>query len=436
MAEPNEVLRAAREATPSRVAPGEGMSRREVAEAVNAYLHETTGRTYALDAHYVAKLERGVVRWPTAPYRSALRAVLGAATDGALGFAPPRPQVSLAARPTTEMRAPETDDQNATAPRDAGTPCAGTPDVVAIRAMSEAFRTADRQVGGGRLYPTVLQYLHAEIAPRLLDGPDDPGPALFAAAASVTEIAGWMAHDGGQDRAARAHLGRAYRLATAAEYPALAGNVCASLSHLAGQVGEPAEAVRIADVGLDRTRRAPAAGALTARLYTMRARGLAMHGQARAATTARDAAERTLAAVPDGEPTPDWVAPFDAGSLASEAALVFRALGALAEAERQAAHVVALRDGDRVRARAFGQLTLARVLVDAGRLDEAAALGLAVCAVIPTLSSARVRARLDRLAVALRPHRAVAEVSGFLDCLDLLLPPGAQTAASGPAWPV
>lgn len=245
MVEPNEVLRAAREATPSRVAPGEGMSRREVAEAVNAYLHETTGRTYALDAHYVAKLERGVVRWPTAPYRSALRAVLGADTDAALGFAPPRPQVPLATRPTTEIPGSETDHQDVTASRHVvGPQCAGTLDVVAIRAMSEAFRRADRQVGGGRLYPTVLQYLHAEIAPRLLDGPYDPGPALFAAAASITEIAGWMAHDGGQDRAARAHLGRAYRLATAAEYPALAGNVCASLSHLAGQVAEPAGAHR------------------------------------------------------------------------------------------------------------------------------------------------------------------------------------------------
>lgn len=194
--------------------------------------------------------------------------------------------------------------------------------------------------------------------------------------------------------------------------------------------------MRIADVGLDRTPSAPGTRALTARLYTMRARGLAMHGQARAATAALDAAERTLAAVPDGEPTPEWVAPFDAGSLASEAALVFRALGELDEAERQAAHVVELRDGDRVRARAFGQLTLARVLVDAGRLDEAAALGHTVCAVIPTLTSARVRVRLDRLGVALRPHRAVAEVSGFLDCLDSLPTAGAQTAASGPAWPV
>jgi hypothetical protein len=38
----------------------------------------------------LAKLERGVVRWPSARYRTGLRAVLGVATDAELGFYPPR----------------------------------------------------------------------------------------------------------------------------------------------------------------------------------------------------------------------------------------------------------------------------------------------------------------------------------------------------------
>lgn len=41
-----------------------------------------------MDAHYVAKLERGVIRWPSADYRAALAAVLGADGDAALGFHP------------------------------------------------------------------------------------------------------------------------------------------------------------------------------------------------------------------------------------------------------------------------------------------------------------------------------------------------------------
>lgn len=73
-------------------------------------------------------------------------------------------------------------------------------DVVAVRTMAQALQAADRQIGGGRLYPSVLRYLHAEIAPALVDPRgDDRSGELFAAAASLTEMAGWMAHDGGQD---------------------------------------------------------------------------------------------------------------------------------------------------------------------------------------------------------------------------------------------
>lgn len=90
MSEPNDLLRGARHRLPSPGAPGEHASRAEVAEAVNAWLWRTTGKQYALDAHYLAKLERGVARWPNAAYRSGLRHVLGATDDTALGFHPPR----------------------------------------------------------------------------------------------------------------------------------------------------------------------------------------------------------------------------------------------------------------------------------------------------------------------------------------------------------
>jgi hypothetical protein len=62
------------------------MSRQELAEAVNAYVFTATRRVYAMDAHYVGRLERGARRWPNADYRTGFRAVLGVDTDSALGF--------------------------------------------------------------------------------------------------------------------------------------------------------------------------------------------------------------------------------------------------------------------------------------------------------------------------------------------------------------
>lgn len=82
------------------------MSRAELAEAVAKYLWRHTGRQHALDAHTIARYERGAITWPSAPYRTALRSVLGAATDADLGFRPARRRV-----PPTAGEPPATRDE-------------------------------------------------------------------------------------------------------------------------------------------------------------------------------------------------------------------------------------------------------------------------------------------------------------------------------------
>lgn len=88
--EPNHLLRGAREARPSLSAPGEQLSRAELAEAVNDHLWWTTGKRHALDVHAIARYERGKVRWPNAAYRAGLKAILRVASDADLGFSPVR----------------------------------------------------------------------------------------------------------------------------------------------------------------------------------------------------------------------------------------------------------------------------------------------------------------------------------------------------------
>jgi hypothetical protein len=62
------------------------MSRWDLAEAVAAWLFEQAGHVANIGAEYVGKLERGEHRWPSAHYRTAFRAVLGAESDAQLGF--------------------------------------------------------------------------------------------------------------------------------------------------------------------------------------------------------------------------------------------------------------------------------------------------------------------------------------------------------------
>jgi hypothetical protein len=91
MAESNDLLRRAREQVESPYASGDCLSRQELAELVNAWVFEHTGRVVKLDANYIGKLEQGVIRWPQEPdRRAAFRAVLGVAKDAELGFRRPR----------------------------------------------------------------------------------------------------------------------------------------------------------------------------------------------------------------------------------------------------------------------------------------------------------------------------------------------------------
>lgn len=308
-------------------------------------------------------------------------------------------------------------------------------DLATIQAMATAFQVADRRVGGGQIYSTVVHYLQTEISPRLFDPASDIlGERLFEAAASLTEIAGWMAHDSGQDQHAQRHFSQSYRLAKAADHPALLANICASMSHLAGQLHQATDAVRIAQAGLTHAERGPARQRLSARLHAMSARGFAMQGDAEASRRALMDAERVLERLHEDTPA-DWISQFDEASLAGEAALCFDALGDRRRAERQARRVLELRVGDRVRSRAFGQLTLAEVLAAGGEIDEAAALGREICAVAGSLTSNRVRSRLAELQMTLKPHRSVPAVQLFLaDCSHVLQP--AAAPESDTSWPV
>ena len=76
----NDLLRRARETRVSPSGSGRPMSRQELADAASVHLAQP------VSGHYIAKLERGELRWPAKATRDALRRVLGASHDHDLGF--------------------------------------------------------------------------------------------------------------------------------------------------------------------------------------------------------------------------------------------------------------------------------------------------------------------------------------------------------------
>ena len=284
-------------------------------------------------------------------------------------------------------------------------------------AAMQAFRAADRQVGGGHLYATVIAYLHERVGPRLFgDGAHEDGPFVFCAAAALTEMAGWMAHDAGLDNRAERHFDRALNLATAGRDHQLCAHILGSMSHLAHQLGKPRDAVRFAGDGRSRLQRRPHDPRLLARLDTMEAKALVALREPAACAERLARAEQALHATASSEPSV-WAGPFDEASLASDAARCMRQLGRMAEARRHAERVVALRVGNRTRSRAFGQLILIGVLVRQGELDEACALGHEVVDSTQALGSFRVLQQLQGLRRLLEPHRSAEMVAAFLACL-------------------
>ncbi|MBL7499781.1 hypothetical protein I6A84_20745 [Frankia sp. CNm7] len=288
-----------------------------------------------------------------------------------------------------------------------------------IRSAALAFRAADRQLGGGRLYAVVVRFIQTEVTPQLV-GHTYPPSAVFAAAASLTDMAGWLAYDDDRGDLAAQHFVQAFGLATAAGDQALSAQALVSQSHLALENDRPRDAVRLANAGLALVRDDPRCGALRSRLYAMKARGNALAGVSSECLTALRDAEQELACTAPGEH--EWLSPFDEAALAAEAAICLRDLNDWNAAERQALRVLELRTPDRARSRAFTNLTLASVQLRRGDLDAACETGTRVLDAATHLASDRVVSQLRALGRRLEPHRGATTVDDLLGRVTATLP--------------
>ncbi|MFD3427472.1 hypothetical protein [Nocardia fluminea] len=290
------------------------------------------------------------------------------------------------------------------------------PDLAAVR----AFRSADQSLGGGHLYTAVIDYLHTDIAPRLFGG-DQRGDArsLFTAAAGLTEMAGWMAHDAGHNRQADQHFRRALDLAVVGRDHHLHVHVLASLSHLSLHRRKPDAALGYAhdaEMALSRAGRNPE---LTARIYALQARAHAAQHQPGHAHRLLDQAARTLVA-PAEPVTSPWASHFDQASLASDAARCLRTVGDLPGAARNAHRIIGLRPVG-TRSHAFAQLTLAAILTAQGHPDHACVVATKVLDSISAMNSHQLTLQLHGLDHQLRPYLTNRLVGQFVDRLTAVI---------------
>lgn len=361
------------------------LSQQELAERVSAAGRDTAGCNRAMVYRWIHGISH-----PQRRYLRALEKVTGMPAS-TLGFGEARPSSLII--PNGEVAALD--------------------GVAADAAAMQEFRKADLRVGGSHLYATVVRYLTARVAPRLVEIADR---SVFTSASAVSDMAGWMAHDAGRDHVARLHFTRALDFVSVSGDRQVTAHILASLGHISHQLNDHHEALRAARLGLDALRLGPRDPDLEARLHAIEARGFAALHEPAEVIRCLSLAEKALQGRRE-EPRSQWVSQFDEGSLASEAARCMHQLGELSEARRQAEVVLSLRPPDRPRSRAFGMFVTANVLLASGHPDAACAVAADILQATDGLGSYVIVQHFLDLQEQLKPYRSNAAVREFLACL-------------------
>jgi hypothetical protein len=411
MAESNHLLRAARERTPSGRLPNAHMSRTELAEAVNAWLHEHTDRSGALDDHYIGKLERGAVRWPGNDYRAGFRAVLKASSDAKLGFARSSGgnledvdrktflKTALGASAGVWM------SQHVLASRD-------DPDglALALSGLTAHYRRMEQAVSSSELAPAVEAHL------RLASGvvrDSLPTATGYGVLSEVAGLSAWLAADRGDLGTARRRYAEAVHHAERTHHPLLISYMTASLGHFAVQSGDAQQGLRLLDRAASQLD-SSAPDAARAWLASLHAVGYAGLGDVAATRAALTTAE-TLAARHRGEPRWPWVFVFDSAKAARYQASALGALGDARTARHayEAAGIASLSP----KPRALAQVEHAGALARAGMVGEGCALATEALATGHRYGSERVTAGVRDFRPALPSTAEAADLDAALAAL-------------------
>jgi hypothetical protein len=193
----------------------------------------------------------------------------------------------------------------------------GQADVAAVWSMCSSFADADHRLGGGHSRQALITCAEEVVTP-LLGGryTDRVGRDLFAATARLFNIAGFTCFDCDLQGLGQRYFVAALRLAKVSGDLALGAHILADMSMQALHLRHVAAAVTLTDAGVATARRSGSAAVL-ARCQAVRARALALSGDATESDHALNRAEDVLDGAGEGD-EPPWVSFFTSRQLAAE----------------------------------------------------------------------------------------------------------------------
>jgi hypothetical protein len=301
-----------------------------------------------------------------------------------------------------------------------GSRAIGMVDVDDIRKATRAFRVLDNRMGGGRIRPTVVDYLHGNIVPLLHDArcTESVRRELFSSAAEVAQLAGWQAYDLEQQGIAQRYLVQALSMARFAGDDGLGGEILAAMSHQAIWVSQPTQAIDLAHAAQKAGDRA-GLPVLETEALVMEAHAHALLEDPAACSKALKRASVTFDR--DGTDTPAWLGYFDEAYLAARIAHTFRALGQGDATTKYARRSLEM-DERFVRGKAFNIALLAAGYVAQREVEQACATGREAVDRVVTLHSARAVTYIRNLLVDLSEYEDVEECREFRAYAETRLP--------------
>jgi hypothetical protein len=189
--------------------------------------------------------------------------------------------------------------------------------------MCQAFADADFRLGGGHARPALTWYVHDVVAPMLAGAyTDQVGRELFAVAAWLCDVAGFMCFDSGRQGLGQRYFISGLRMAKVSGDQAIGAHILTDMSMQAQFQRHPHGAVALADAAVSAAKESGSAST-QARCHAIRARALALRGDASGSDQALNQAERALDRA-DPWREPSWLAFYTPRQLAAESATPLR----------------------------------------------------------------------------------------------------------------
>jgi hypothetical protein len=388
VSEPNVLLRQARERLESPSCPGSPLTRLELANAVNTYVHRATGKLTSIDANHIGKWERGEVRWPVARYRAALRAILDVTNDAELGFrrsprgTPPSVDRKTFLKTTLGLGAGVAVSRH----------LPGFPDdlnelAAAVSGPTTHYRRMESAVASDQLLLAVTA--HLDLATGIVNT-HVRNSTGFAVLAEVSGLAAWLAADRCDNATARKRYNEAIAHAEHAHHPLLASYMTASLGHFAIEAGHARPGLTLLDRATSQLDKA-APNTARAWLASLQAVGQASLGDRTATLISLRRAEK-LTDRRRGEPHWPWVFSFDTAKMARYQASALTRLGDLKPAHT--AFDAALPALTAPKPQAMAQIERAHAFAGMGNIGAGCLLATQALSVGHTYGSERITTRV------------------------------------------